>query len=176
MGYTAFAAGEDSPVSDRKLPDPKDRIQVYEAVSEALEDSQHGRFQESIDKLKTTLATEENSVPVHYLLGLNYYRTKDFANAVVEFKKALDLSPNYMLAVFNLGPAHAALGHDEESIKYLKRTLELDPTNFTAAFDLGVAYLHKQMIPAIRADGMRRVSPSPATHDPKNHPQASISC
>jgi len=147
LGYTAFAAGEDSPVSDRKLPDPKDRIQVYEAVSEALEDSQHGRFQESIDKLKTTLATEENSVPVHYLLGLNYYRTKDFANAVVEFKKALDLSPNYMLAVFNLGLAHAALGHDEESIKYLKRTLELDPTNFTAAFDLGVAYLHKQMIP-----------------------------
>ena len=63
LGYTAFAAGEDSPVSDRKLPDPKDRIQVYEAVSEALEDSQHGRFQESIDKLKTTLATEENSVP-----------------------------------------------------------------------------------------------------------------
>ena len=111
LGYTAFAAGEDSPVSDRKLPDPKDRIQVYEAVSEALEDSQHGRFQESIDKLKTTLATEENSVPVHYLLGLNYYRTKDFANAVVEFKKALDLSPNHMLAVFNLGLAHAALGN-----------------------------------------------------------------
>ena len=49
--------------ANRKLPDPKDRIQVYEAVSEALEDSQHGRFQESIDKLKTTLATEENSVP-----------------------------------------------------------------------------------------------------------------
>ena len=147
LGYTAFAAGEDSPVSDRKLPDPKDRIQVYETVTEAIDDSQHGRFQESIEKLKTTLATEENSVPIHYLLGLNYYRTKDFASAVVEFKKALDLSPNYMLAVFNLGLAHAALGNDDESITYLKRTLQLDPTNFTAAFDLGVAYLHKQMIP-----------------------------
>jgi len=117
LGYTAFAAGEDSQVSDRKLPDPKDRIQVYEAVSEALEDSQ---------------------------------RTKDFANAVVEFKKALDLSPTTCWRVFNLGLAHAALGNDEESIKYLKRTLELDPTNFTAAFDLGVAYLHKQMIPVRR--------------------------
>jgi Flp pilus assembly protein TadD len=100
----------EDPVSDRKLPDPKDRIQVYEAVSEAHEDSRHGRFQKSIDKLKTTLATEENSVPVHYLLGLNYYRTKDFANAVVEFKKALDLSPNYMLAVFNLGLAQCRTG------------------------------------------------------------------
>ena len=63
-----------------------------------------------------------------------------------------------VLAVFNLGLAHAALGNDEESIKYLKRTLELDPTNFTAAFDLGVAYLHKQMIP-VRSQRSRN------THD-----------
>jgi len=50
-----------------------------------------------------------------------------------------------MLANFNLGLAHAALGHDDEAIRYLKRTLELDPTNFTAAFDLGATYLHKNM-------------------------------
>jgi len=146
LGYTAFASGEDSPVSDRKLPDPKDRIGVYETVSEAIADSQHGKYPESIEKLKSTLNTEENSVPIHYLLGLNYYRTKDFANSVVEFKKALELSPNYMLAVFNLGLASAALGDDAEAIKYLKRTLELDPTNFGAAFDLGATYLHQNMI------------------------------
>jgi arylsulfatase A-like enzyme/Flp pilus assembly protein TadD len=147
LGYTALAAGDTSPVSDPKLPDPKDRIQVYEAVTEAIDASQHGRFQESIALLKTTLATEENSVPIHYLLGLNYYRTQHFAEAAAEFKKALAISPNYMLATFNLGLAYAALGDDENSIPYLKRTLELDPTNFTAAFDLGVAYLHLEKFP-----------------------------
>jgi len=146
LGYTALASGEDSPVSDRKLPDPKDRIRVYESVSEAIADSQHGRYAESIEKLKSTLSTEENSVPIHYLLGLNYYRTKEFAMSVAEFKKALELSPNYMLAVFNLGLASAALGDDAEAIKCLKRTLELDPTNFGAAFDLGATYLHQNMI------------------------------
>src|SRR5215472_19132190 len=69
LGYTAFASGEDSPVSDRKLPDPKDRIRVYETISEAIDDSQHGRYPESIKKLKSTLSTEDKSVPVHYLLG-----------------------------------------------------------------------------------------------------------
>ena len=147
LGYTAFAGGHDSLVSDPKLPDPKDRIQVYETVTESIEDSQHGRYRESIEKLKSTLTTEENSVPIHYLLGLNYYRTKDFPSAVLEFQKALKLSPDYMLATFNLGLANAALGNDDEAIKYLKHTLELDPTNFSAAFDLGVAYLHKEMIP-----------------------------
>jgi len=147
LGYTAFAAGDESAVSDRQLPDPKDRIQVYETVTEAIDDSQHGRYQDSIEKLKTTLPTEHDSVPIHYLLGLDYYRTKDFASSVTEFKRALELSPNYMLAVFNLGLANAALGDDVEATKYLKRTLELDPTNFGAAFDLGVTYLHQNMIP-----------------------------
>ena len=146
LGYTAFASGEDSPVSDRKLPDPKDRIRVYETISEAIDDSQHGRYPESIEKLKSTLSTEDKSVPVHYLLGLNYYRTKEFASSVAEFKKALELSPNYMLAIFNLGLASAALGDDTEAIKCLRRTLELDPTNFGAAFDLGATYLHQNMI------------------------------
>lgn len=145
LGYTAFAAGQDSLVTDPKLPDPKDRIHVYEVVTDAIDDSQHGRFQQSIEKLKSTLDTEQNSVPIHYLLGLNYYRTKAFDDAIAEFTKALQLSPNYMLANFNLGLAHAALNHDDEAIRYLKRTLELDPTNFSAAFDLGVSYLHKNM-------------------------------
>ena len=147
LGYTAFTSGEDSLVSDRKLADPKDRVQVYETVTEAIDDSQHGRYQDSIEKLKSTLTTEQNSVPIHYLLGLNYYRTKEFASSVAEFKKALEISPNYMLAIFNLGLANAALGDDAEAIKYLKRTLELDPTNFGAAFDLGVTFLHQNMLP-----------------------------
>jgi arylsulfatase A-like enzyme/Flp pilus assembly protein TadD len=146
LGYTAFAAGTaDSLVTDPKLADPKDRIHVYEVVNDAIDDSQHQRFAESIEKLKSVLDTEENSVPIHYLLGLNYYRTKQFADSVTEFTKALKLSPNYMLATFNLGLSNAALGNDDEAIKYLKRTLELDPTNFSAAFDLGVSYLHKNM-------------------------------
>ncbi len=146
LGYTAFAGGGDeSLVSDPKLADPKDRIHAYEVVNDAIDDSQHRRFSESIEKLKSILDTEENSVPVHYLLGLNYYRTKAFAESIAEFTKVLKLSPNYMLANFNLGLSNAALGNDDEAIKYLKRTLELDPTNFSAAFDLGATYLHKNM-------------------------------
>lgn len=146
LGYTAFAGGGDeSLVSNPKLADPKDRIHAYEVVNDAIDDSQHGRFSDSIEKLKSILDTEENSVPIHYLLGLNYYRTQAFAESIAEFTKVLKLSPNYMLANFNIGLSNAALGNDDEAIKYLKRTLELDPTNFSAAFDLGATYLHKNM-------------------------------
>src|SRR5258708_1467040 len=45
LGYAGFSGGGKSiTVSDRSLPDPKDRIQLYELFSDAMSDSQHGRY------------------------------------------------------------------------------------------------------------------------------------
>ncbi|MGH9510126.1 MAG: tetratricopeptide repeat protein, partial [Terriglobales bacterium] len=145
LGYAALPGGSNPTISNRDLPDPKDRIQMYELVSEAINLSQRGNYSASIEKLKATLAIEQGSVPVHYLLGLNYYRQKDFASAVPEFRRVLEKSPDYALAVFNLGLSLAHLGNLDEAIVTLKRTLELDPSNFSAAFDLGAVYVKMNM-------------------------------
>lgn len=145
LGYAALPGGSNPTISNRDLPDPKDRIQMYELVSEAINLSQRGNYPASIEKLKAALAIEEGSVPVHYLLGLNYYRQKDFASAVPQFRRVLEKSPDYALAVFNLGLSLARVGQLDEAIVTLKRTLELDPSNFSAAFDLGAVYLQKNM-------------------------------
>src|SRR6266568_2501494 len=145
LGYAGFSGGGNPTISNRDLPDPKDRIQAYELISEAIADSQHGNYQPSTEKLNTALKTDPNSVPVHYLLGLNYYRMKDFPAAVEQFQRVIELSPDYTLALFYLGVAYGHTGQIDQSISTLKRALELDPTNFTAAYDLGVAYLQKKM-------------------------------
>ena len=147
LGYAGFSGGSSPTISDAKLPDPKDRIEVYELVSEGMADSQHGRYEKSVEELTTALKTEPDSVPIHYLLGLNYYRLKDYGKAIEEFQRVLKLSPDYALATFELGLAYGRVGRNEDAIAALKRALELDPTNFSAAFNLGIAYLHMQMIP-----------------------------
>jgi arylsulfatase A-like enzyme/Tfp pilus assembly protein PilF len=144
LGYAGFSGGGDAGVSDRNLPDPKDRIAAYELISDAVSDSQHGQYQESIAKLTSALETEPNSVPIHYLQGLNYYHLKMFTEAVDELQKTVQLSPDYALAFFNLGMAQAHLGQFDAAIATLQRTLQLDPTNFEAAFNLGVAFLQKK--------------------------------
>jgi arylsulfatase A-like enzyme len=146
LGYAGFTGGGDPTISNRELPDPKDRIQVYELVSDAIADSQHGRYQESVEKLDAAMKAEPRSVPVHYLQGLNYYRMKNFPAAVEQLERAVELSPDYSLALFYLGVAYAHSGQTDQSISTLKRALELDPTNFAAAYDLGVAYLQKKMV------------------------------
>ena len=55
-GFPAAAAPT---ITDRALPDPKDRIQVYELISDAIAESQHGDYADSTDKFNQAL--EERS-------------------------------------------------------------------------------------------------------------------
>ena len=107
LGYAGFSGGGSPTITDRALPDPKDRIQVYELISDAIAQSQHGDYSNSTEKLNLALKTEPDSVPVRYLLGLNYYRMHEFPNAVEQLERVLQLSPEYALAAFQLGLAYA---------------------------------------------------------------------
>jgi len=152
LGYAGFSGGGDVTITNRDLSDPKDRIATYELISDAIADSQHGRYQESIEKLKAAIKTEPQSVPAHYLQGLNYYRSKMFSESVNELQKAVQLSPDYSLAVFNLGMAQAHAGQIDDAIATLRRALQLDATNFEAAYNLGVSYIQKKELqPAVEA-------------------------
>ncbi|MFZ0798625.1 MAG: sulfatase-like hydrolase/transferase [Terriglobales bacterium] len=152
LGYAGFSGGSDPTISSRDLPDPKDRIATYELISDAIADSQHGRYQGSIEKLRIAIETEPNSVPAHYMQGLNYYRLKMFTEAVDQLQKTVQLSPDYGLAFFNLGMAQAHAGQIDAAIGTLQRALQLDATNFEAAYNLGVAFLQKkQLEPAAEA-------------------------
>ncbi len=141
LGYVAVAGGGDEVLSDRRLADPKDRVQVYELVSDALNDSQRGRYAASIAKLLQAGKVEKDSLPVHYLLALNYYRQNDFSTAIGEFQIVLKLSPTYSLASYYLGLSYAHIEAWDQAIATFQRTLVLDSTNFSAAYDLGAACL-----------------------------------
>jgi arylsulfatase A-like enzyme/Tfp pilus assembly protein PilF len=161
LGYAGFSGGGNPAITDRSLPDPKDRIQIYELISEAIAESQHGEYQNSAEKLTAALKTEPDSVPVHYLLGLDYYRLRQFPRAVEELQRVLQLSPDYALAVFNLGLAYARTGDFDRAIQQLKHALELDGTNFSAAYNLGAAYGQKQMVPEAVASFRQTVAIAP---------------
>ncbi|PYX86015.1 MAG: hypothetical protein DMG68_16630 [Acidobacteria bacterium] len=143
LGYAAFSGGGNTTTSASQLPDPKDRIQIYELFSDGMAASQHGRYQESVDKLTSVLKTDPNSVPAHYLLGLDYYRLKDFAKAIEEFQKVLHFSPDYSLAVFQLGLSYARAGDLSRAVETLEHALQLDPTNFSAAYNLGAIHVQQ---------------------------------
>ena len=140
LGYVAVSAGTFAEASGEALPDPKDRIQVYELVSAAMSDGQHGRYQESLRKLQQAEKVETNSVTINYLAALNYYRLRDYSQAIERFKATLRLNPSMPLATFYLGLAQVQSGEMEDAIISFHSAVEQDPTNFRAAYNLGAAY------------------------------------
>jgi arylsulfatase A-like enzyme/Flp pilus assembly protein TadD len=146
LGYVAVSAGTFAEASGKSLPDPKDRIQVYELVAGAMADGQHGRYEESLRKLHEAEKTEPASLTIHYLTALDYYRLKDYRHAIERFQSALQLNPNFALAAYYLGVAQLQSGDlDGAAVSFL-RTLELDSTNFSAAFNLGAVYTRQKRV------------------------------
>lgn len=148
LGYVAVSAGNIPEASGNTLPDPKDRIQVYELVSAAMTDDQQGRYKESLRKLQEAAETEPNLLTLDFLMARDYYRLKDFARAVEYFQCALKLNPKYAMAAFYLGLSQLASGDLNAAENSFRRALELDPANFTAAFNLGVVYSRRQQTDA----------------------------
>jgi arylsulfatase A-like enzyme/Tfp pilus assembly protein PilF len=148
LGYVAVSGGTFGEANGKPLPDPKDRVQVYELVAEAMADGQHGRYEESLRKLHEAEKTEPASLSIHYLIALDYYRLKDYRRAIERFQSALELNPTFALAAYYLGVAQVETGDLDGATASFIRTLELDPTNFSAAYNLGAAYTRQKRVDA----------------------------
>jgi arylsulfatase A-like enzyme/Tfp pilus assembly protein PilF len=152
LGYVAVSAGNITDAGGKTLPDPKDRILVYELVSQALVDSQQGRYKESLRKLEEAEKTEPHSRTMCFLMARDYYRLKDFPHAAEYFQSALKLDPENAMAAYYLGLSQLATGDLDGAEESFRGTLVLDPRNFSAAFNLGVVYSRRrQPEPAIQA-------------------------
>jgi arylsulfatase A-like enzyme/Tfp pilus assembly protein PilF len=161
LGYVAVSAGTFAEAGGLSLPDPKDRIEIYELVSGALADSQRGRYQDSLSKLKVAEKTENHSVTINYLTALNYFRLRDFPRAIERFEETLRIDPKFALAAYYLGLAHLQTNNLDAATMALERALELDSTNFVAAYNLGAVYLKKQRVDAAQKQFERAVEINP---------------
>lgn len=152
LGYVAISAGTYAEASGAALPDPKDRIQVYELFWEAMDEGGHGRYQESLRKLREAERLEPNSLPIQYLVGLSYFRMQNYTLAIPAFRKALEINPKFTSAWYFMGVSQTKVANYEAAIENLNKALELDPENSSAAFGLGAAYLRvKRVEEAARA-------------------------
>ncbi len=161
LGYVAVSAGTFAQASGEPLPDPKDRIQAYELISDAMNDGQRGQYQESMRKLQEAAKIEPESPTVNYMIGLNYQSLRDFPKAVEYFQAALKANPNFALAVYYLGLTQMEAGDLDSAAGSLARAVELDPTQFAAAFNLGILHLKRNEFDAAFREFQRTVKINP---------------
>ena len=62
-------------------------------------------------------------------------------NAATAFQKAIDMSPSYGLAIYNLGAVYDRQGKTTEAIKQLERIAPYNTDQPTLMFELGLLYI-----------------------------------
>ena len=99
-------------------------------LQRALDWMRSGKHQEAIHQLEDTLAKDPASAPyVHSLLGYEFMKTDQFADAVKSFEQAVALLPHDAINRANFGVSLAATGDFRGAKEQALRARELDPDN-----------------------------------------------
>lgn len=88
-----------------------------------------------------TAKTSPSSQNTHNNMGDVYARHKDFAGAEREFKKAIEINPNYADAWHNLALTYQNIGRSAEAVKAYEKAVEINPKLWQSYENLTVLYL-----------------------------------
>jgi tetratricopeptide (TPR) repeat protein len=83
----------------------------------------------------------------HYLAGLKLYGAARHAEAVEEYQKALELSPDWTEAMHALATAYSKLGRHDEAIALIEKVIALEPEDAFAYTSLSIFLQRKGLIP-----------------------------
>jgi hypothetical protein len=91
---------------------------------------------------RQTLLVSPFSHRAHNNMGDVYGQEGNIQGAIREFKKAIELKPDYAEAHHNLGNTYYAQGNILEATKYYEQALTFNPDLFESHFNLGIIYLN----------------------------------
>ncbi len=89
----------------------------------------------------------------HYYAGTDFFGERKYDEAVAEYKKALDLDPQFADALHGLAQAYHAQLDFDRTIETGQRLIALDPEDVLAWTTISRAYQRKGMVPEAEAAG-----------------------
>ncbi len=143
LGYVgSFVATVGSTTADRA--DPKDKIALFNMITEAREiASEENSFERVAAMLNKVIAEDPKVIDAWFNLGNAYYKVGRFQEAIKYFARALELKPDYDLAVINMANAYRKLGRDDAALTGYERYLSIDPKNANVRYQVGEIYMDR---------------------------------
>jgi tetratricopeptide (TPR) repeat protein len=142
LGYVgAFTGPVDA--DPKTLPDPKDKIELFNLMGQAREDSLSGKREMAIEKFQRALQQDANIVDAHFMLGNEFSRMEKYPEAIEEYRKALELKPDYDFAIINLANTYRKMGKVDEAVAGFQYYLKKNPEKTQVLARIGELYLGK---------------------------------
>ena len=170
LGYVgSFVASTSS--DDTGRADPKDKIDLFNLMSRArnrARDEPDGSFTEVVALLEQVVRADPNVIDAWFTLGNTYYKEQRFKEAIGYFKRALELKPDYDLALINMANAYRALGQDEAAQAGYEHYLRVDPKNAWVHYQLGEICLDRNDLACADARFARALEIDPKVAPARN--------
>jgi len=84
--------------------------------------------------------TKQNSLGSLHARGNYYIQKKYYKKAIVDFSKAIELAPEFILSYSNRGIVYHYMGNYDKAIADFNKIIELNPNNADAYCRRGIAY------------------------------------
>ena len=137
LGYVAYHSAVSPEALAGGLPDPKTKLEEFNSILTA-EDAFHANEFEKGEQLLTKVREHDPKMYiVPFMLGEAANTRKDWPEAEAEFKKSLDLNPNFDQAMTGLSRVLMYQSKDEEAKQWARNALKYNPQNYRAWYELG---------------------------------------
>jgi Flp pilus assembly protein TadD len=123
LGYSSSAGATHS---EGGLPDPKNRLPVWEAVRSGMDLVDRGEMDKAVDELETAVATEPDLNLARFYLALAHFERNRYSAAVEQCNRILASAPTDFDATLLLGKSLLHLGRRADAQFALERARSID--------------------------------------------------
>jgi len=113
---------------------------------------------------------EQQQIDIHYYFnsGLHYSKQGNHQKAIENYKKALEINPNFPQIYYNLANVYNELKHFDFAIENYRKAYQLDPSMYLAVNNMGVTFAMKEDYASAIECFKRAAEIKPDIFDPLN--------
>jgi len=126
------------------LPDPKDRILLYNRIKLAEAASADKKLDEAKALIDGVIAEDPRVMEALQVRARLFLELGQPEDAIRDCRTALEIDPNYDAAVLTLAQAYRKIKKWDEAIAGYERIIQLDPRDATPHVNLGEIYLDRK--------------------------------
>lgn len=105
-----------------------------------------GDLPQTIEILTTLVGHQPDSGPAHLLLARSHYELEQWDEAIVGYKRVIELEPGVPVAYLDLGVSLAAIGDIDGAAQYFERAVSMQPDDASAYYNIGAIFIRADRV------------------------------
>ncbi|MFC2158505.1 tetratricopeptide repeat protein, partial [Acidobacteriota bacterium] len=136
LGYIGTFTDASS-LQGRRLGDPKEKIVVFNQLSQAKEWALQGKFDEGIALIDRIITDDPDVIDAYFTKGNLYFKSRRFEEALQSFFQVLDKKPDDVFTGINIANSYIAQAKFDEAEAFLSEFVKIIPPDSQISFIQG---------------------------------------